>query len=130
MQQIEITEQNFLILAAKFYDNIGFTGVEEFNEDLQRIKYLKKLFSKYVTRGDLKHQLILNHLITLNNVFGPEFATSLLFFRIEPKYYSVLKTFCSFLHTVPPSGRLRYVDIDISKVQIDLRIMKILRRLG
>ena len=98
--QFQLTEHNFIMYAMKHYQNPQCMNVEEFHDDLKRIKYIKRLFSRYVSSGDLKERLILNHLIILYNSFGKE-ATKMLFFKIERQFWPHLKTFLIFLHYMP-----------------------------
>ena len=67
-----LTEENFLIFCAKIYDNPAMHSTTEFIEDLDRIKYIKKLITRYLDTGELKERLILNHIITLHNCFGDQ----------------------------------------------------------
>lgn len=92
-----LTEENYIRYAMRHYDNPHCLGVAEFEEDLARIIYLKRLFRRYQKEKILRERLILNHLITFNNVFGIEAARKLLFFRIEPDLHYILKTFLVFL---------------------------------
>lgn len=95
-----LTEKNFIMFAMKHYQNPQCLNVDEFHDDLKRIKYIKRLFSRYVSHGDLKDRLILNHIIILYNSFGLE-ATKMLFFKIESVYWPQLKTFLVFLNYMP-----------------------------
>lgn len=79
----ELTEDNFVIYALKHYDNPGCKGLAEFQDDLKRFIYLKRLFKKYVPGKGLKERLILNHLVVLYNLFGIEAATKMLFLKIK-----------------------------------------------
>ena len=79
----KITPANWLMYAMYNYDNPQCEGEEEFNEDVKRFKYLKRLFKKYYETGILKERLILNHIIVIQNVFGPEAAGVLLFYKID-----------------------------------------------
>lgn len=99
MQQI-LTEQNFVMFAMKHYQNPQCLNIDEFHDDLKRIKYIKRLFSRYLSSGELKDRLILNHLIILYNSFGTE-ATKMLFFKIESEFWPQLKTFLLFLSYMP-----------------------------
>jgi len=74
-----LTEENFITYAMNHYDNSQCYTVEEFNDDLKRFVYLKKLFIRYHSDLDLKETLILNHLIVLYNLFGDN-TTNMLFF--------------------------------------------------
>ena len=97
----DLNEKNYLHFAMKFYDNRQCTSVEEFNEDLNKIKYVKRLFNRFLETGELRTNLILNHLIVIYNVFENEAATRMLFFRVEKKFYSILKPFLIFLNRLP-----------------------------
>jgi len=97
---MNITENNFLLYCAKYYNNPTCSTIEEFQSDIVRIKYLKKLFTRYEKTGKLKERLILNHIIILNNVFTPEHATRILVFKME-KYLPYLKPFLELVGTLP-----------------------------
>lgn len=95
-----LDESNFILYCAKHYDNPQCSGTEEFYEDLKRIKYIKKLFTRYEITGELKERLILNHIIILNNVFGPTITVRILFFKM-PTYLEYLKPFFVLLNILP-----------------------------
>ena len=95
-----LSEENFLLYAIKMYNNPHCKGMNEFYEDLSRIKYIKRLLNKYETKKNLKNRLILNHIIILNNVFGNEGCTRILFYKIEKRYHTYLKAFLHFLKNV------------------------------
>ena len=97
----DLNEKNYIHYAMKYYDNRQCTSVEEFNEDLNKIKYVKRLFNRFLETGELRVNLILNHLIVIYNVFENEAATRMLFFRVEKKFYSILKPFLIFLNRLP-----------------------------
>lgn len=94
-----IDDDNFLLYAARHYDNAQCHDAVEFYDDLKRFKYLKRLFGKYKETGELRERLILNHLIIIYNVFGDE-ATRMLFFKLE-EYYTYLKPFLVLLNRMP-----------------------------
>lgn len=116
-----LTEENYIRYAMRHYDNPHCIGVEEFQEDISRIVYLKRLFRRYQKDGVLRDRLILNHLITFHNVFGTEPARRLLFFKIEPDLHYILKTFMVFL------GYLK--DSDLTDIVMDQHIVDRLRRI-
>ena len=91
-----LTEETFLLYAAKHYDNPQLQSEEEFYDDLKKFKYIKRLFNKYSESGELKERLILNHIVVLTNVFGPEAAVKMLFLRL-PEYLHYLKPFLLML---------------------------------
>lgn len=114
----------------KFYDNPACCGLPEFNEDLERIKYIKRLLKRYKNKGILKERLILNHIIIVYNIFGPEVATRILFFKLEQDLWIYLKTFLAFLNFIPDrvfgvSGNT----IDTTLIKIDLDLYKKLKAL-
>ena len=96
----KLTNENFLIYAAKHYDNPQCHSTEEFIEDLKRIKYIKKLITKYVESGELRDRLILNHLIILNNVFGAINLPRILFLKMGNQFKYV-KPFLILLNILP-----------------------------
>ena len=85
----------------KEYDNPQCVEVEEFNDDLRRIKYIKRLFNQYHTENILKERLILNHIIVFYNVFSVQAATRILFYKIDEEFWPMLKTFLLYLSYMP-----------------------------
>ena len=98
---LNLTEENFTLYAIKHYDNPACKGIAEFNDDLKRFRYLKRLFNQYTAGKDLKERLILNHLVVIYNLFGAEAATRMLFFKVDREFWSQLKTFLVFLNYMP-----------------------------
>ena len=96
----KLDESNFLLYAAKHYDNPSCFDTIEFYEDLNRFKYIKRLFSRYEETGELKERLILNHIIILYNLFGAVAATRMLFLKLKGHYH-LLKPFLVFLEYCP-----------------------------
>ena len=96
----ELNDDNFLIYAIKNYQNPSCTGMAELEDDLKRFKYLKRLLNKYLKSGEPNERLIIYHIILLYNVFG-QATTRMLFFKLEEKYWSDLKTFLVFLNRLP-----------------------------
>lgn len=114
-----LTNDNFMMFAMKNYTNPQCTNIDEFYEDLNRIKYIKRLLGKYNKKGIIKARLILNHIIILNNVFGNEACSRILFHKLEPEFYSAIKTFLGFLNYLP--GKLP--DIDLNKIPQEHKII-------
>jgi|TARA_B100000959_G_scaffold189713_1_gene198417 hypothetical protein len=106
-----LTPENINMFAMKHYDNPSCVDEAEFLSDLKRFKYLKRLFRKYDTSGELKMRLIINHIIILSNVFGVDASTTLLFFKMEQKHWSLLKTFLVYLSFMPEND---LIDIPIN----------------
>ena len=129
MNHEKLDEHNFLLYAAKHYDNPQCHDVTEFYDDLKRFKYLKRLFGKYEETGDLRERLIINHLTILYNVFGDS-ATKMLFFKLE-EYYPYLKPFLVLLNRMPE--RICNVgEFDIihsSDIPMDTYIVNVLRKI-
>lgn len=125
-----INDSNFILFAAKHYDNPQCYDTVEFYDDLKRFKYIKRLFGKYEESGEMRERLIINHLIILYNVFG-EAATKMLFFKLGG-YYHYLKPFLVFLNRMPhivqdvgaPGNKIYSSDI-----VMDENIIKVLRKI-
>ena len=99
----ELTEDNFILFAIKHYDNPYCKGMVEFEDDLKKFRYIKRLLRKEKDEecSGTKERLIVNHLVVLNNLFGAQAATKMLFFKIEKEYWSQLKTYLVFLNYMP-----------------------------
>jgi hypothetical protein len=120
-------DDNFIIFAMKAYDKPNCI-VSEFEEDMKRVKYIKRLIKRYRVTGDLKERLILNHLIILGNVFGIESSVRILFYKLDRDDYDILKTFLLYLNYMPKlvsgiNGR----NILSSDISVDLFVAKKLR---
>tara|TARA_S200000501_G_scaffold118036_1_gene110830 strand:- start:161 stop:532 length:372 start_codon:yes stop_codon:yes gene_type:complete len=107
----ELNEDNYLLFAIKFYDNPQAVTKEDFEDDLKRIKYIKRLLKRYKNNGELKTHLILNHLTVLFNVFN-EAAVPLLFYNLEKDLWPSIKSFLIFLKRIPDYPKTK---IDVIK---------------
>ena len=126
----DLNEKNYLHFAMKYYDNRQCTSVEEFNEDLNKIKYVKRLFNRFLETGELRTNLLLNHLIVIYNVFENEAATRMLFFRVEKKFYSILKPFLIFLSRLPEKVKgIDGEDIQTNHIPLNETTIKELRKI-
>lgn len=124
----DLTENNIVLYAVKCYEKPNCI-IDEFNEDYRRIRYVKRLLQRYRKHKEIKERLVLNHLIVLQNVFGPEACTRLLFYYIDEKDYSTLKTFLIFISSMPEVVvGIRGRDIASSDIQVDLELAKVLRK--
>lgn len=119
-----INDDNFLLYAMKSYDNPQCESTDEFYEDLNRIRYVKRLIKKYQAQGILRERLLLNHIIILNNVFG-KMAPRLMFFSLEKELHGVLKTFLVYLSFLPE----RIPEVDIIRIPIDQNVVSVLREI-
>jgi hypothetical protein len=125
----DLNDENFLLYAVKAY-NSPHCIMSEFESDLKRTKYLKRLFRRYKATKTLKERLILNHLILLYNVFGAEAATRILFYRVDEVDYDVLKTFLIYLNYMPEAIRgINGKDIISSDILVDMDVAQILRQI-
>lgn len=96
----ELNDNNYLLFAIKNYENPQAITKEDFEDDLKRIKYVKRLLKRYKNTGELRTHLILNHLIVLFNVFG-DATVPLLFFKLDEELWSSVKSFLMFLNRIP-----------------------------
>jgi len=110
----ELNENNYLLFAIKFYENPQALTREDFDDDLKRIKYIKRLLKRYKNTGELKVHLILNHLTVLFNVFD-DAAVALLFYNLEEDLWPYLKSFLVFLNRVAEYPRTAINKIDQDK---------------
>lgn len=121
-----LTEDNFLIYAMKCY-NSPHCIMSEFEGDIKRTKYLKRLFRKYKITKILKERLILNHIILLNNVFGPLPTARILFYKTDERDYDILKTFLEYLDIMPDEVvGIRGKNIHTSEIPLEPNIAEIL----
>ena len=117
----KITPQNVVMYAIKNYDNPQCEGEKEFEDDLKRFKYIKRLLRRYYDTGVLKERLLLNHLIVLNNVFSVEAATTLLLYKIQPTYWPALKSFLIYLNSIS--------DNELNEIEHDDNVLQTLGKI-
>ena len=125
----DLNEDNFVMYAMKCYTS-PHCIVSEFEGDIKRTKYLKRLFRRYKITKSLKERLILNHIILLNNVFGPEATARILFYKTDERDYDILKTFLGYLDIMPDfvygiNGKT----VVSSEIPMDTNVVEILRRI-
>ena len=117
----KITPENVVMFAIRHYNNPHCEGEKEFDDDMKRFKYIKRLLRKYYDTGILKERLLLNHIIVLNNVFGPDACATLLLYKIQPEFWSALKTFLLFLNIL--------VADELPNVEENEEVYKVLKEL-
>jgi hypothetical protein len=123
----DLNDDNFLMYAIKCYTSPHCIQ-SEFDGDIKRTKYLKRLFRRYKITKSVKERLILNHIILLNNVFGPEATARILFYRIDERDYDILKTFLSYLDIMPDVIHgIRGKNIYTQDIPLETNIIEILR---
>jgi len=124
----DLNDDTFLMFAMREYNNMQCTDIEEFYDDLKKIKYIKRLFNSYRNSGQLKERLILNHLIIFYNVFTLQAGTRILFYKIEKDFWPMLKTFLVYLDRMPDKiDSVRGEIILTSDIQLDDGIITRLR---
>jgi hypothetical protein len=125
----DLNDDNFLLYAMKCYTAPNCV-MSEFEGDIKRTKYLKRLFRRYKVTKTLKERLILNHIILLNNVFGPDATSRILFYRIDERDYDILKTFLLYLNIMPDNViGIKGINIYSTDIPVDLHIAEILRQI-
>ena len=119
----ELNESNYMLFAIKFYDNPQSVTKEDFEDDLKRIKYIKRLLKRYQNNGELKVHLILNHLIILFNVFN-DATVPLLFYNLDEELWPAIKSFLIFLNRVP-----EYPKTNVNEIEADEYCLQQLKEL-
>jgi hypothetical protein len=124
-----LTDDNVMLYAIKAYDKPNCI-MSEFSEDMKRFNYLKRLFRRYRKHNELRERLVLNHLVVLNNVFGVEVTTRLLFYEMSPNDYPQLKTYLLFLSCMPDViVGIKGKNILSSSIEVNMEIANVLRTL-
>ena len=117
----KLTSKNFKLYAAQHYNNPECLDVEEFNQDVNRFKYIKRLLKRYELTGDLQERLILNHLIVLFNVFGINAGNRMIWYKVNEEHWHYIKPFLVYLHFLPENEKI--------DVGMDPYIVEVLREL-
>jgi len=118
---MKLNKNNLIVYAAKHYYNPKHIDGEEFFDDLKRFKYVKRLINRYHEKGELAERLILNHLIVIFNVFGPEAGVEMLALKIPLEQWPTLKPFLVFLRAIKND--------DITGIKMDKYVVSKLREL-
>ena len=98
---INISEENFEAFAMKHYLNDCVFSFNEFHEDLAIIRYIRNLLKRYRDTGELRERLLLNHIISMGNVFTIEAVVKMIFFKIDEQDYHIIKPFLAYLNYLP-----------------------------
>jgi len=122
----KLTEDNFLLFAMHHYDNPQCHSIAEFEEDMKRFFYIKKLFSRYKADGVVRERLVLNHIIVLYNVFG-DAATPMFFHKINKEDWKILTTYLVYLQRMPEY--VSEVNVKLSDIPLDNVIVDTLRKI-
>jgi hypothetical protein len=114
----ELNEDNFLLFAIKHYENPQAVTREDFDKDLSRFRYIKRLLKRYKSTGELKVHLLINHFIILYNIFG-DATTPMLFYKIDKNLWECIKTFVIFLDKLPDHPRSYIHEIELDQNCLD-----------
>ena len=119
-----LDDENFLYHAIQNYRDPQCRGTKDLLSDLKHVKYIKRL----LRRGEIKSErLVLNHIQVLHNVFG-DAAISMLFFKVEPKFWPQLKTFLLYLNLIPKNFEIQEV-IPETEIPLDPTLVTTLRKI-
>ena len=130
MIEDDLNDSTIEMYMMRQYQNAQCISIDEYNDDVSRIKYIKRLLNRYGNTGELKERLILNHIIVVYNVFGVDAATRILFFHIDEESWSVLKTFFVFLNVMPDKVKgIKGRDILESDIAINFDVAGRLREI-
>jgi hypothetical protein len=108
-----LTNDNFELFAAKYYENPSCLSADDFYEDLAKFKYVVRLLRRYRHSGKIKERLLLNHIISIYNVFQIQAATRMLFYRVDEELWPALKSFLIYLNYLP-TNIYKDVSVDLS----------------
>lgn len=128
-QIVSLTDATYRTYALKNYrfdlnPAINVVLIEEFDQDLDRITLIKKLFYRYHRSKnpvDVNLRVALNHIITFANVFGVQATINIFLYKFEACLLPILKTFLVFLQYVGPDFK--------DEVMMDLPLIQELRKL-
>jgi len=124
---IELTQDTFLLYAAQHYNNPSCISIKEFDGDLKRFKYIKRLLKRYKKSGTLSERLVLNHLILLHNVFGVALVP-MLFLKFEMEFWPEIKTFLVYLNYLPERFQINK-QVNETDIELDVNVINKLRKI-
>ena len=109
----DLNNKNFELYAARYYENPSCVSIEDFHEDLARFKYIIRLLRRYRDTGIIQERLVLNHIISIYNVFNVKAANRMMFYRIDDELWPAVKTFLLFLNYLPTT-QYKNINVDIN----------------
>jgi len=123
-----LNDSNIELYAIKYYINHNCIDKEEFIEDYNRFKYIKRLVKKYVQSGELRERLILNHLVILFNTFETKACIRMLYFKMK-EYFHILKPFLILMNRLPKEIKDENNQIVyMSYIPLDNNIVEVIRK--
>ena len=123
---MKLTDDNFILYAMRHYDNPQCHSVQEFEEDLKRFLYIRKLLNRYKKEGELRERLILNHVVVLYNLFG-DVVTNMLFFKVDREDWPALAPFLIYTNRMPDV--IEQHSIKSSDIELDQTVIAALRKI-
>ena len=125
METMKLDKNNYLIYAAENYQNLHCTSISDFHKDVKVFITARTLLRLYHKNGNLKIRLLVNHIITCTNVFGPKATVRLFFFHCEEELHPSLVSIFEYLSILPeriPEADLRNIDrnSDLQRMLEDL----------
>jgi len=109
----ELNNANFELYAANNYTNSACLDVQEFYDDVAKFKYIVRLLRRYRDTGVIQERLVLNHIITIYNVFNIAAANRMIFYKVDIDLWPALKTFLIYLHYLPENLH-KNINIDLT----------------
>jgi len=111
-----LTEKNFELYAIRNYYNPICVEEEEFYEDLNRFKYIKRLLTRYKESNAPAVNLLLNHIVIILNVFGVNSGIKMLEFKIKKDDWSMIKPFLIYLKVI---DNTKYIGIPMDPLIVE-----------
>jgi hypothetical protein len=124
----DISNENWLLFASLNYKLKEHSTTREFMADLNTTKYINRHFNNYRRKGYLKSRLCMNHIIVYFNVFQIPAAQRLLFFKVPPENWALLKMFLVFLERCPQQVRgVNGSTINVGEIEIEKNALEVAR---
>ena len=119
---MQLDKKNFEKYALKHYRNVYAADKKEFQDDLRKAQYARKLATKIVNGKDVNIRLLVNHVILFFNVFEVKAAKELMLFHCNDSEKRVFKTIFEYL---------AYLEEDEFKdIKFSLETAVLLKKLG
>jgi hypothetical protein len=96
---MQITQNNYKLIAAKLYRNPVFSD-QEFESDLSLIRRVVGKIGKFALTGIFPTNLVVNNFIIACNCFGSNFVINCMFLLSDENYYDLIKTFIEVVSNV------------------------------
>lgn len=92
-----LTSSNFWMYAVKAYNNPFGLCLVDFRRDLRRVAKVRQLLDVYTASGQIDVRAILNHIIVLNNMFGPHHTSVMLRYKCGRQNVQAVNSFLVYL---------------------------------